>query len=188
MNKVKSISILILVIAVISAASIFMLGIGVPPVDEKDLQNEQTTTTTSSRARINKFFTVKDGFNLTAELNLRKVHFAGDIYLKISLTNIENTSKIVDPIVGFDVRDSDGAKVYGFKAHIYGNDSQKTFKIGESWTSSKGLHWKAMEDPILRVDIIPGTYSITVYSTMHDSDKGRDFQLSIKDITVIVTE
>lgn len=188
MSKVKSVSLLILVIVVISAASIFTLGIGVPPVEEKNLQNERTITTTSTRTRITKFSTVKDGFNLTAELNLRKVHFAGDIYIKISLTNIGNTSRIVDPIVGFDVRDSDGVKVYGFKTHIYGNDSKKIFEIGESWISSKGLHWKAMEDPILRVDIIPGTYNITVYSTMYDGDKGRDFQLSIKDITVIVTE
>lgn len=108
--------------------------------------------------------------------------------MKINLTNIENSSKIVAPIVGFDVRNSDGVKVYGFETHIYRNDSNKIFRIGESWTSSKGLHWKAMEDPILMIGVIPDTYRITIYSSMYDSDKGQDFQLSIKDITVIVTE
>lgn len=188
MSRAKVLAVLALILVVASVTAAFTLRPYVLPAEKTNVKNADTVTTSSSRPVINKFTVSQYGFNLTAELNLLRVHYSGDVYIKIRLTNIANTSSIVEPVVGLDVRNPEGVKVYGFEARVYGNDSKKIFKVGESWSSGKGLHWKAIEDPLLRVDIPADTYTVTVYSRMYNSDERQVFQIVLKDISVIVIE
>ncbi len=131
------------------------------------------------------YTTIKDGFNLTARPNIVSVHFAGDVYLTINLKNIENNSQLADPVVGFDVKDQKGVKVYSIAIPVYRNESRRVFSVGEQWTSGVGLHWKAIEDPIIQVPVEPGQYYIAVYTIMH-TKSGVESQISLDEIPIIV--
>ena len=187
MNKSKLILLGSLIIIVSLSTLVLFRSNFFSSGNESVTKNYSTTTTGVSYAPSIYNETIS-GFNLTAELNLNRVHYAGDIYLKITLDNFANTSNFIDPVVGFDVNMQMGQKVYGFETQIYGNDSNKVFKLGETWTSSKGLHWKAIEDPVILVDVMPETYIITVYAKLIDASTGQDFIIRINDVKVTVTE
>lgn len=187
MNKSNIILLASLIIIITSATLIFFSSSFLSSGDDSLTKNYSTTTTGVSYAP-SRYNETVSGFNLTAELNLIRVHYAGDVYIKLTLNNLANSSKFVDPVVGFDVNMQMGQKVYGYETHIYGNDSSRAFKIGESWTSSKGLHWKAIEDPVIQVDVMPETYIVSVYAKLTDASTGHDFIMQINDVKVTVTE
>ena len=187
MNKLRII-LIASVIIILTFTTLVLLRSSFLPSGNDLLTKDYSTTTTGVSYAPSIYYKTMSGFNYTAELNLRRVHYAGDVYIKLTLDNIANASKFVDPIVGFDINMQMGQKVYGFETHIFGNDSNRAFKLGESWTSSKGLHWKAIEDPFILVDVMPETYIVTVYAKLIDANTGQDLIIQINDVKVTVTE
>ncbi|MCL4437221.1 MAG: hypothetical protein M1503_04270 [Thaumarchaeota archaeon] len=186
MNSVKRLAVAaIAIIAVI----VLVVALTMYPTSTRPTVDTGSKTTQSTlghnEASGSSYTLIKDGFNLTARPNIVSVHFAGDVYLTISLKNLGNNSQLVDPIVSFDVKDQNGVKVYGIAIPVYRNESGRVFGVGEQWTSGVGLHWKAIEDPIIQVRVEPGQYYISVYSVMH-TKSGAESRISLEEIPVIV--
>ncbi len=174
-------------IAIIAVAAVIVALTMYPTTISPDDAGSRTTQTTSGHTETQgrSYTTIKDGFNLTARPNIVSVHFAGDVYVTINLKNQRNTSQVTDPMVGFDVKDQSGAKVYSLDIPVYRNESGRVFGVGAQWTSGVGLHWKAIEDPVIRVPVSTGQYYIEIYSTMRTTN-GAEFRISLEEIPIIV--
>ena len=188
MTNIKRIVVPVVAIMIVAVA-IFTLTQIYPGTTGSSAVNTTSKTTQSTsghnEALGSSYTTIKDGFNLTARPNIVSVHFAGDVYLTISLKNLGNNSQLVDPVVGFAVKDQAGVKVYSIAIPVYRNESGRVFGVGEQWKSGVGLHWKAIEDPIIQVPVETGQYYIAVYSIMH-TKSGAESRIVLEEIPVIV--